>query len=156
VKRLWLIGIGFLVVFGGFLVVLSRPHRDLWKPLCLSGAAICPVQDEKLEAAPFRRLISPKRYQSLGKEGVQWQDYLVEGDFKSVESLVGGELAQKAGWEYLYTAPWNPHKNSALAGEMNALFIRGEQAVTVFRAPFDKKVRVRVWSRTPTLFSKLF
>jgi hypothetical protein len=92
----------------------------------------------------------------LSSDGVQWKDYLVEGTFKSIESIVKAELTQKVGWEYLYSAPPNLHKNTVTASEMNALFVRGEQAVTVLRTPYDHKVRVRVRSRTPTLFSKLF
>jgi hypothetical protein len=153
VKRLWFIGAVVLVLLVGFGVWLKSPREDPWVPGFLTQAvSVAAKETNRAESHPFRKMISPNHYEVLSSEGVRWHDYLVEGNFASVENTVQSELQRKDGWEALYTTP-DSDKASHKVTEMDALFVRGGHAVTVYRVPLQHKVKVRVWTRTPPPFS---
>ena len=138
--------------------ILLLPHGKTPLPAFMTGAELAPDQAGRLKEAPFVKKLGPTSSEYLGTSGVSCEDYLVSGNFDEVQGKAKAELIGGAGWQAFFSVPegYMPVGKMIPAKVMDALYTRGNEAITIFRKPDGGKVRVRLWHRSPSPLAHLF
>jgi len=150
--RIALLILAALALVGIWCAVVFLPHPPSYTPKFLAGAQDAPNQSERLQNAPFVKKLGPNSSQNLGTAGVTFHDYLTTASFDATYKKAQDEFKGQ-GWEsfFSFSVIAAPGKFMP-ASKADALFTRGDDAVTIYRALVDGKTRVRVWHRGPSLF----
>jgi|GEM_PF-4977912 len=156
-RRVVLLGALCLLLVGLWVSIMLVPKGQGYRPIFLANAALAPVQESRLRNAPFVKKIGPNSNQSLGTSGVSCNDYLVAGSFDDIQKQAKAELTHSDGWEAFFSAPENPPIGKFIpVAKMDALYTRGNEAVTIYRESVEGQVRVRVWHRSSSPLAHLF
>jgi hypothetical protein len=154
VKKIWLPLFGLLaIVAAWFVYARLNKSNVLWQPAFLKGAERRADSPQE-PGSPFHRTGSHGEQIEI-TAGLRHEDYLLPGEFDQIERQAKLELKGSDGWQPLYAldpAVVTQGRSSFSVKEMDAMFVRGGQAVTVYRYPEGKMIRVRVWRLEPTIF----